>query len=155
MIRTRLALALLAAVAALPAYAHGQDVSKVNGGITVEAGEQYGALDTVNGGINIGANARVSSAETVNGGIEVGAGAQTGSLETVNGGIRMEENVTTSGGVAVAPSELERVTDHLGEAASRPARWNEHRLWEEPIVYLLLLGMLATEWWHRRRRGLP
>ncbi|QNP41834.1 DUF4097 family beta strand repeat-containing protein [Lysobacter solisilvae (ex Woo and Kim 2020)] len=100
MIRTRLALALLAAVAALPAHAFDRDVSKVNGGITVEAGEQYGALDTVNGGIDIGANARVASAETVNGGIEVGAGAQTGALETVNGGIRIEENVTASGGVS-------------------------------------------------------
>lgn len=100
MTRTRLALALLVAFVAVPAHAFDRDVSKVNGGITVEAGEQYGSLDTVNGGIEIGANARVASAETVNGGIEVGARAQTGPLETVNGGIRIEENVTATGTVS-------------------------------------------------------
>lgn len=100
MIRTRLALALAVAFAVLPAHASERDVSKVNGSISVEAGEHYGALDTVNGGIEIGANARVASAETVNGGIDVGARAQTGSLETVNGGIQIDENVTTTGGVS-------------------------------------------------------
>lgn len=100
MTRTRLALALLVAFVAVPAHAFDRDVSKVNGGITVEAGEQYGSLDTVNGGIEIGANARVASAETVNGGIEVGARAQTGRLETVNGGIRLEDNVTATGSVS-------------------------------------------------------
>lgn len=97
MTRTRIALALLVAFAAIPAHAFDRDVSKVNGGITVEAGETYGSLDTVNGGIDIGANARVESAETVNGGIEVGARAQTGELETVNGGIRLEQGVTSGG----------------------------------------------------------
>lgn len=82
MIRTRLALALLVAFVAIPAHAFDRDVSKVNGGITVEDGERYGSLDTVNGGI------------------EVGARAQTGSLETVNGGIRLEQNVTATGGVS-------------------------------------------------------
>ena len=99
MTRARLALALLIACSATHAYASERDVSKVNGGITVEDGERYGSLDTVNGGIQIGANARVDSAETVNGGIEVGASSRTGSLETVNGGIRIEENVTTTGDV--------------------------------------------------------
>lgn len=101
MIRNRLALALvLACATTISAHADERDVSKVNGGIEVEAGGQYGSLDTVNGGIDIGANARVESAETVNGGIEVGARAHTGTLETVNGGIRIEENVTTTGGVS-------------------------------------------------------
>lgn len=100
MIRTRIALALFIALAAVSAHASEHDVSKVNGSITVAEGEQYGSLDTVNGGIEIGANARVASAETVNGGIEVGARAQTGSLETVNGGIHIDEHVTTSGGLS-------------------------------------------------------
>lgn len=101
MIRNRLALALVLACATLStAHAGERDVSKVNGGIDVEAGGQYGSLDTVNGGIDIGANARVDSAETVNGSIEVGSRATTGALETVNGGIRLEEGVTTSHGIS-------------------------------------------------------
>lgn len=95
MTRTRIALALLLACSAVTAHAAERDVSKVNGGISVEDGESYGSLDTVNGGIHIGANARVTKAETVNGGISVGANSQTGTLETVNGGIRVEERVTT------------------------------------------------------------
>lgn len=97
--RTRLAFALLFAIAAVSAHAAERDVSKVNGGIHVEDGERYGSLDTVNGSIRIGANARVDSAETVNGSIEVDAGTRTGSLETVNGSIRIEERVTTTGDV--------------------------------------------------------
>jgi len=100
MIRTRLALALVLACATLSVHASERDISKVNGGIDVEDGGQYGTLDTVNGGIDIGANARVASAETVNGGIDVGTGSQTGTLETVNGGIRLEERVTTTGNVS-------------------------------------------------------
>ena len=96
----RLTLALALACAALSAHADERDISKVNSAIGVEAGSQYGSLDTVNGSIDIGANARTGKAETVNGGIDVGARAHTGALETVNGGIRLEENVTTTGGVS-------------------------------------------------------
>lgn len=100
MIRTRLAVALVLACASLPAFAGEQNVSKVNGGIEVEAGARYGSLETVNGGIDIGANARVGDAQTVNGGIEVGASTQAGSLEAVNGGIHLEPNVTANGDVS-------------------------------------------------------
>lgn len=97
--RTRLAFALLFAIAATSAHAAERDVSKVNGSIHVEDGERYGSLETVNGSIRIGDNARVDDAETVNGSIEVGDSTRTGALETVNGGIRVEERVTTTGGV--------------------------------------------------------
>jgi hypothetical protein len=97
--RTRLAFALLFAIAAASAQASERDVSKVNGSIHVDDGESYGSLETVNGSIHIGDNAQVDGAETVNGSIEVGDGTRTGALETVNGGIRIEERVTTRGGV--------------------------------------------------------
>ena len=100
MIRTRLALALVLACAAVSAHAGEHDISKVNGGITVENGESAGALETVNGSIHVGANAHIADAETVNGSIEVGARTQAGSLETVNGGIHLDEHVTTHGGVS-------------------------------------------------------
>lgn len=60
-----------------------------------------------------------------------------------------------SGGVTVESGGLDEIAGELGEVVSRPARWRELRLWEAPLAYLLLLGLLAGEWWHRRRRGLP
>lgn len=76
-----------------PAFAADRDIAKVNGAITVEAGERLGNLETVNGSIKVGAGARVASAETVNGSIRVAENARTGGLSTVNGSIRVAENV--------------------------------------------------------------
>ena len=49
-----------------------EDISKVNGGVSAEAGQTYRDLSTVNGGIRIGDGARLRNAETVNGGIRGG-----------------------------------------------------------------------------------
>lgn len=76
-----------------------EDISKVNGRITAEAGHQYGDLETVNGGITIQDNATTGDAETVNGGITVNAGARTGGLSTVNGQISVAAKVVVSGGI--------------------------------------------------------
>lgn len=76
-----------------------EDISKVNGRITAEAGKQYGGLSTVNGGISIQDNATTGDAETVNGGITVGAGARTGGLSTVNGQISVGPKVVVGGGI--------------------------------------------------------
>ena len=94
----RTALFLALALSASTAFAQ-QDVSKVNGGITAEAGQVYGDLDTVNGSIRIGGGATVDDASTVNGSITAGEKATAGSLETVNGSIRLERNVTVNGGL--------------------------------------------------------
>lgn len=88
--RTLLALAM--SLACAPAFAQ-QDIDKVNGAITVDAGERYGDLQTVNGSIKVGASARVASAQTVNGSIQIASGVQAGGLSTVNGSIRVDENV--------------------------------------------------------------
>ncbi|HZX77021.1 hypothetical protein [Lysobacter sp.] len=83
---------------ALPAFA-AQDIDKVNGSITVEAGETAGNLETVNGSIRIGANAKTGRAETVNGSITVAENVQAGGLETVNGSIRVAGNGTLTSGL--------------------------------------------------------
>jgi DUF4097 and DUF4098 domain-containing protein YvlB len=97
----------LALSLALPAFA-AQDVDKVNGSITVEAGQEAGDLSTVNGSIRIGAGARTGKAETVNGSITVAENVTAGGLETVNGSIRVAGNgklssdlETVNGGVFV------------------------------------------------------
>lgn len=84
---------------AVPALAQDRNIDKVNGRITVEAGERYGQLETVNGSIQIGAGAQTGDVETVNGSIRVAENARTGSLETVNGAIRVGGGATVAGRV--------------------------------------------------------
>ena len=98
MTATRTALFLALALSASTAYAQ-QDISKVNGSITADAGQTLGELETVNGSIRIGAGATVAKAGTVNGSISAGEKARTGALETVNGSIRLDRNVSVNGGV--------------------------------------------------------
>ena len=95
MTRTRFAFAVsLALFATAPAaLAADDDHSKVNGAVTIDAGERAGDLDTVNGSIRIGASARVGDAKTVNGSIKVADQVRAGGLSTVNGSIRVGRNV--------------------------------------------------------------
>jgi DUF4097 and DUF4098 domain-containing protein YvlB len=83
----------------LPALAQDRNIDKVNGRITVEAGERYGQLETVNGSIQVGARAQTGNVETVNGSIRVDERARTGSLETVNGAIRVAAGTAVAGNV--------------------------------------------------------
>jgi hypothetical protein len=95
------------------------NVSKVNGSVSVEPGQQAGDVSTVNGSVTIGAGARVEdvetvngavriddrvtleSAESVNGGITVGAGSGVeGDVETVNGSITLRNGVRVGGSVS-------------------------------------------------------
>lgn len=93
---------LLCLAAALPAFAHpeeGENISKVNGAITAEAGHRYGSLSTVNGAIRVRSGAEAASAETVNGSITVEDEARVGALETVNGAIRLGARVVVEGDI--------------------------------------------------------
>lgn len=97
--RTLLALALVLAVSGVQAHDEsGKDISRVNGGITAEAGQRYGDLDTVNGGITVHRAAVAGDVETVNGGITLDDEAQVRSVETVNGGIGAGERVKVAQG---------------------------------------------------------
>lgn len=106
--RCLLALALSLALAAPGAMAVERDIDKVNGSITVDAGERYGDLGTVNGSITIGAGAHVADAETVNGSIRVSENVRVAGLSTVNGriqvatGVAVQDDVSTvNGGIFV------------------------------------------------------
>ena len=72
--RTRLMLAMALGLAVGTAQADDDkrdgsgNISHVNGGITAEAGQQYGDLDTVNGGISVRRGAIARNVETVNDG---------------------------------------------------------------------------------------
>ena len=100
MTRTRLAIALaLLAAVSTPVFAQGQDIDKVNGSITAEAGQQYGDLETVNGSIRLEARAQLGDAETVNGSIKGEDDIRSRDLSTVNGGIRLGERAQVDGSV--------------------------------------------------------
>lgn len=85
------ALALVACVPLLSIASNG--ISKVNGTVHVDAGQQAGDIDTVNGTIHIDAGASVGSANTVNGSIHVADRVTAGKLETVNGSVKLGAGV--------------------------------------------------------------
>jgi DUF4097 and DUF4098 domain-containing protein YvlB len=93
-----LVLATVLCAGASPAFAQ-QDIDKVNGSITAEAGQRYGDLQTVNGSIRIEDGATVDEASTVNGTIEGGDNVTTRSLDTVNGAIKFGKKAKVSGSV--------------------------------------------------------
>lgn len=86
MLRNLLFSALICA--SLPALAS-DDISRVNGSISVQAGETAGKLDTVNGSIRVGDGAVVTDAETVNGSVTLGSDVRIESISTVNGSIEV------------------------------------------------------------------
>lgn len=130
MIRPRTALLLTLALATTPALAQ-QEISKVNGSITADAGQTYGDLDTVNGSIRIGDGVTAEDASTVNGGITVGDKAVVESLETVNGAIRTGKDVnvrkdveTVNGSIfidrgGVVGGDVETVNGAIGLVATQ------------------------------------
>jgi DUF4097 and DUF4098 domain-containing protein YvlB len=83
-----------------------ENISKVNGSVKVEPGQQAGDVDTVNGSITIGAGARVGGVETVNGSLRLDDGASADSAGTVNGSI-------TIGGDAVVRNRVEAVNGSI------------------------------------------
>lgn len=87
----------IVAVAGLAQAQSGRDISKINGGIEIAAGEVAGNVSAVNGSIEIGAGGRAQTAETVNGDIRLDADAAVDSLESVNGGIRLAERAHVAG----------------------------------------------------------
>lgn len=68
------------------------DISKVNGAVHAQAGQQYGDLETVNGSITVDGDVIAQDISTVNGSIKLAERAQAGDVETVNGSIRIGRN---------------------------------------------------------------
>lgn len=74
-----------------------EDVSKVNGSATVDAGQHAGDVHTVNGSVRVGDRAVVQKASTVNGAVELGDGATATQVKTVNGAVTLNEKARVSG----------------------------------------------------------
>jgi hypothetical protein len=101
----RYLLTLLLAFSAVALGATG-NISKVNGSIDVETGQQAGDVETVNGSIRVGDDAQVRDAETVNGSIKLGARARARSVESVNGSITLGESALVSDDVSAVNGKL-------------------------------------------------
>jgi hypothetical protein len=99
-------LATLAYAFSAVALGASANISKVNGSIDVEAGQQAGDVSSVNGSISIGREARVHEVETVNGSIRLDDGAQAESVETVNGAVTLGQDVIVSDGVSTVNGRL-------------------------------------------------
>jgi DUF4097 and DUF4098 domain-containing protein YvlB len=82
------------------------NISKVNGSIDVDAGQQAGDVSTVNGSISIGSAAQVRDVETVNGSVRIDDRAAARAVETVNGAVTVGEGVTVSEGVSAVNGKL-------------------------------------------------
>ena len=114
MSRVRTALFLAVALSAGPAFA-AEDVSKVNGSITAEAGQTYGDLETVNGSIAVDDKAVTGGLETVNGGIKLERDVTVnGGVETVNGSIFVDRGGKLKDGVATVNGAIGLVATQVG-----------------------------------------
>jgi DUF4097 and DUF4098 domain-containing protein YvlB len=106
---TRCALTVLFAFSAvvLGASAHAaEDISKVNGSVKIEPGQQVGDVSTVNGSVTIGGGARAGDVETVNGSLKIEDKAVVGSAETVNGSITVGAEAEVQQGIDAVNGSL-------------------------------------------------
>lgn len=106
---TRCVLTVLFALSAVvlgDAARAADDISKVNGSVKVEQGQQVGNVDTVNGSVTIGAGARAGDIETVNGSLKIEDKAIVGSAETVNGSITVGAEAEVQKGIEAVNGSL-------------------------------------------------
>ena len=106
---TRCALTILFAFSAVvlgDAAQAANDISKVNGSVKIEPGQQVGDVSTVNGSVTIGVGARAGDVETVNGSLKIEDKAVVGSAETVNGSITVGAEAEVQKGVDAVNGSL-------------------------------------------------
>ena len=85
----RTLISLLIALSVSGAALAADDISKVNGTASVDAGQHAGDVHTVNGSVRIGDKAVVEKASTVNGAVELGDAASADAVKTVNGSVTL------------------------------------------------------------------
>jgi hypothetical protein len=60
-----------------------------------------------------------------------------------------------TGGRFYTMSSLQRLPEELRYSGQGVTRLEQMDLWDMPIVFLLIVGLVASEWGYRRWRGLP
>ena len=108
MTRTRLTLALALTFASTSAWtAPQQDIEKINGSISADAGQVVGNMETVNGSIRVARDVRIGGdVETVNGSVFVDRGGHvSGDVATVNGAIGLVDT-DLAGGIETVNGDI-------------------------------------------------
>lgn len=90
----------------LPLAVAAQDIDKINGEVSVDAGQHAGDVHSVNGSVDIGAGAIVHNASTVNGTINLGENAQADTLHTVNGSLTLNQGSRVTDWVKSANGDI-------------------------------------------------
>jgi len=60
-----------------------------------------------------------------------------------------------TGGRFYPLADISRLPEEIGYSGSGITRVESYDLWDMPLVFLLLVGLVGGEWAFRRRRGLP
>jgi DUF4097 and DUF4098 domain-containing protein YvlB len=84
----------------------GQDISKVNGSVRLEAGQLAGDVSTVNGSVTIERGATAEEVGTVNGSVRIQPEARVRTAETVNGAIVVGEGAEILEGISTVNGAL-------------------------------------------------
>lgn len=96
------------------ASAAASEFSKVNGSVEVEAGRKVNDdVSTVNGSVSIGDGAAVDEASTVNGSIRLGPHATAREMSAVNGRLTLEQDSTVSGEVSNVNGDIRIAGAHI------------------------------------------
>lgn len=116
----RTLISLLIALSVAGAVMAADDISKVNGTASVDAGQTAGDVHTVNGSVRVGARATVQKASTVNGSVDLGDGATANTVKTVNGAVSLHEQARVTDEVETVNGrvQLERGADVKGHLSN-------------------------------------
>ncbi|MGH8264771.1 MAG: hypothetical protein ACRETU_11710 [Steroidobacterales bacterium] len=97
------------------ASAAASEFSKVNGSVEVAAGRKVNDdVSTVNGSVSIGDGAAVDDASTVNGSIHLGPRASAHELSAVNGRLTLDQDSTVNGAVSNVNGDIRIAGAHVG-----------------------------------------
>jgi hypothetical protein len=66
----------------------------------------------------------------------------------------LRELAARSGGRFYTPSSVGTLPQDIALSGTGVTVTEQRDLWDMPIVFLLLMGLLGTEWGYRRWRGL-
>lgn len=101
---------IFAAYLSSTAHAADGDISRVNGAISIAAGDQVGSLRTVNGSVRLANDVVAGELRTVNGSIQLAEHSSARQASTVNGSIRLAGKAriatdvqTVNGSISLAP----------------------------------------------------
>jgi uncharacterized membrane protein len=59
-----------------------------------------------------------------------------------------------TGGRYYEAGDLSKLAEDLSYTRTGVTVTEQHDLWDMPIIFIMLLGLLGAEWWYRRMRGL-